>query len=211
MADEAKAALQDATQRLSTLYEELERELSEAEPALTTASIALDGLNKMDIGEVKALKKPPAMVENAFAAVLTLLGERKVGWDAAKKALSQSNFIERLKDFDKDSISAATAEKLAAYVNDEAFNPYVMMKASRAAAAMCNWVLGIWKYHQIAKSIEPKRAQIQQLEKEVETRTASLRAVEEKLSGGAAGGAVVAAGSSATPVSYTHLTLPTKA
>ena len=72
MADEAKAALQDATQRLSSLYEELERELSEAEPALATASIALDGLNKMDIGEVKALKKPPAMVENAFAAVVSL-------------------------------------------------------------------------------------------------------------------------------------------
>ena len=87
----------------------------------------------MDIGEVKALKRPPAMVENAFAAVLTLLGEKDVSWAGTKKVTSHPNFMNRLADFDKDSISAATAEKLAAYVNDEAFNPYVMMKASSSA------------------------------------------------------------------------------
>ena len=203
--DEAKAALQDVTQRLSTLYEEVETEIKEAEPALATASIALDGLNKKDMMEVKSLTKAPAAVEKAFAAVLTLLGEKDVSWAGTKKVTSHPNFMTRLADFDKDSISAATAEKLAAYVNDEAFNPYVMMKASMAAAAMCNWVLGIWKYHQIAKSIEPKRAQIQELEKEVETRTASLRALEEKLSGGAAGGGAVVAAEAETAAARARL------
>ena len=63
--DETQAALQDLTQRLSALYEEVETEISGAEPALATASIALDGLNKRDMNEVKSLTKAPASVEKA--------------------------------------------------------------------------------------------------------------------------------------------------
>ena len=48
MADAAKAALQDATQRLTSLVAELERELNEATPALDTAVHALNGLTKAD-------------------------------------------------------------------------------------------------------------------------------------------------------------------
>ena len=94
MVDDARAALQHATQRLSTLYEEVESEIKEAEPALATASIALDGpLNKRDMNEVKSLTKAPASVEKAFAAVLTLLGEKDVSWAGTKKVTSHPNFI----------------------------------------------------------------------------------------------------------------------
>ena len=201
MVDDARAALQNLTQRLSSLYEEVEREIKEAVPAVASLSHELVEMKstdetRKDMMQIRSMANPPLSLKKAFEAVLSLLGERDVGWAAAKKLMSDPNFIKRLVDFDKDNISATSAETVAAYVSDEGFTPEVMERYSRTAAVMCSWVRAIMKYHEMAKRIEPKRAQLRELEKEVETRTTSLRALEEQLRGGdpAAGrSAVVAA------------------
>ena len=50
-------------------------------------------------------------------AVCILLNQ-KPDWDTAKKVLSNTNFMQELKDFNKDAIPQATLKKLAKYIAD---------------------------------------------------------------------------------------------
>jgi dynein heavy chain len=72
-------------------------------PALNEALKALDQINKSDISEIKTFPSPPALVRYTLETVCILLNE-KPDWDNIKRILSQTNFIDRLKGFDKDNI-----------------------------------------------------------------------------------------------------------
>ena len=53
--------------------DECERDLAEAIPAVARAMAALDTITKKDLGELKALKKPPSGIDDVLAAVMVLL------------------------------------------------------------------------------------------------------------------------------------------
>ncbi|KAF1335383.1 Dynein heavy chain, partial [Globisporangium splendens] len=77
-----------------------QEDLAKAEPAVEQAMAALDSLNKKDLGECKTMSKPPAGVDDIFAATVVLLAGvhpnvqvTKAGkvkdakWDIVKKQL----------------------------------------------------------------------------------------------------------------------------
>ena len=89
-------------------------DLAKAEPAVEEAMKALDTLNKKDLSECKTMLKPPAGVDDVFAATQVLLagvhpnvvvnkrGQVKdKSWDAAKKQLMGNigEYLEALKGF----------------------------------------------------------------------------------------------------------------
>ena len=86
--------------------------MAKAEPAVEAAMAALNTLDKKDLGEAKTMAKPPAGVDDVFAATMILLAgvhpnvqTQKNGkvkdksWDACKKQLLGSipEYIEFLK------------------------------------------------------------------------------------------------------------------
>merc|ERR1711936_311936 len=52
----------------------VEAELAEAKPALEAAQKAVSNINKKQLQELKALKKPPKMVEMTLNCVMTIMG-----------------------------------------------------------------------------------------------------------------------------------------
>jgi dynein heavy chain len=76
-------------------------ELDKAMPALNAAEAALNVLTKKDMSEVKAYAKPPALVEMTLQAVMTVL-KRPPTWQEAKLALGDSQFLEKLMNYNKD-------------------------------------------------------------------------------------------------------------
>lgn len=76
-------------------------ELDKAMPALNAAEAALNVLTKKDMSEVKAYAKPPALVEMTLQAVMTVL-KRPPTWPEAKLALGDSQFLEKLMNYNKD-------------------------------------------------------------------------------------------------------------
>lgn len=74
------------------------------------------------------------------------------------------NFIKRLMEFNKDSITPAIQKKLQKYMNDPQFVPEFVQKQSNAATSMCMWVRAMNVYADVAKVVAPKKAALLEAE-----------------------------------------------
>lgn len=145
--------------------EELIRLLREAEETL-------DVLCKADIGELKALAKPPAGIDTVLLCVMHLLAgvspsiavvkkggvcyPRDRTWKGCQAMLGDTTFLQQLLDF-KAVIgerrvprqNVQRARKLKDAIGPD-FSFEAMKKKSMAAAGLCVWVLNIMMYYDIA-------------------------------------------------------------
>lgn len=120
--DEKKASAQSA--EATGIKESVQKDLDEWLPEYYNAIKALDSLNKNDITEVKGFTKPPELVQTVLEAVCLLLG-RKQTWDEAKKVMSDTGFLNTLKNYDKDWLSknAKLTKQLKKFMEIENFKP----------------------------------------------------------------------------------------
>ena len=93
------------------IADDAEAELNVALPALQKAMAEVEKLDKSAISEIKAYKSPPKQVETVLAAVMILFGN-KTDWTTAKKVLGEANFLQSIKGYDKDNVSATIMKKL---------------------------------------------------------------------------------------------------
>ncbi|XP_043277154.1 dynein axonemal heavy chain 12-like [Venturia canescens] len=186
----------------SILKEECEADLAVAIPILEDAIAALNTLKPTDITLVKAMKNPPDTVKLVLAAVCVMLGvppDRSTDpvtgkksidyWAPSKRILGDMNFLQNLKDYDKDNIPPSVMTVVnKSYMNDESFMPHIVAKASSAAEGLCKWVRAMVSYDEVAKVVAPKKEKLAAAERECnaileylnEKRT-SLAALNEKL------------------------------
>ena len=67
--------------------------------------------------------------------VVPLLGA-KPDWDSAKKVLGDTQFMNRLINFDKDNIPEKIIQKLQPYIENEDFTPKKIESASKACSVV---------------------------------------------------------------------------
>lgn len=120
------------------------------------ADVAVQSLDKKFIAEMKAMNKPPSGVDMVMDAVMTFM-EKPTGWASVKKELNDTQFLNRILDFNKETIQNKTLKKIENYTKDETFTPEYMNKKSAAAGALCTWVRAIEDYAKCLKIVEPKR------------------------------------------------------
>ena len=144
--------------------------------AVNEAMKALDSLNVKELGEAKTMSKPPAGVDDVFAAVMCLLAgldpnipitkKGKVkdrSWGACKKAMlgNIKGFVEVLKTFKDVSDSGGVPDinwrEVRPYLKLEHFTFETILGKNSAAAGLCNWVINITIYRDIVVTVEPKR------------------------------------------------------
>ncbi|KAI4474553.1 hypothetical protein M0802_015556 [Mischocyttarus mexicanus] len=132
------------------LKSECEADLAVAIPILEDAVIALNTLKPTDITLVKAMKNPPDTVKLVMAAVCVMLGvtpDRIVDpvggkkiidyWGPSKRILGDMNFLQNLKDYNKDNIPSAVIQIIKnVYMTDKNFVPHIVAKASSAAEGL---------------------------------------------------------------------------
>ena len=178
-----------------------EADLAEAIPALEAAVNALKSLTKGDITEMKGMKNPPKLVKLVMEGVCIMLevkpdkvaaedGKGKVDsyWGPATKVLSDTQFMTRLLEYDKDNIPEAVVKKIKTYVAMEDFQPAVIEKVSKAATGLCKWVRAMEVYDRIAKVVEPKRIALKEAEdslavmmKDLAEKQAALKEINDKI------------------------------
>ena len=90
--------------RCQVLAENAQKDLNEVIPALDEARMALESLNKKDLGEIKAYTNPPELVETVLQAVM-ILRQSEPTWSEAKRQLGDTQFINQLIDFDRNNMS----------------------------------------------------------------------------------------------------------
>ena len=106
-------------------------------------------------------------------AVCILLGE-KTDFDTAQKILGQSDFLEKLKNYDKDNIPQPVLKKLAKYIARDDFTPDSCAKQSLACKTLCMWTHAMDTYSKVAKEVEPKKKKLAAMNEELATAEGTL-------------------------------------
>ncbi|XP_055844482.1 dynein axonemal heavy chain 12 [Episyrphus balteatus] len=163
-----------------SLKDECEKDLAQAIPVLEEAISALNTLKPADITLVKSMKNPPSVIKLVMAAVCVIKGvpadrinDPATGkmvndyWGPSKRILGDMNFLQALKDFDKDNISPEIMKKIRKdFIPHKDFQPKIVAKASSAAEGLCKWIIAMDLYDNVAKVVAPKKAKLQAAEKE---------------------------------------------
>ena len=117
-AEQEEAQVKQEASSIELLKQEAERELSNAIPALEQAQKAVDSLSKDDITELKKTANPNKGTEIALECTLLYLGFSKPDWPLAQKELSKIDFLNRVKNYDKENIPEKILKKVKKIVND---------------------------------------------------------------------------------------------
>ncbi|POM79752.1 Dynein heavy chain [Phytophthora palmivora] len=176
--DEATVTKQ--ADEVALVQADAQKDLDVAMPALNNAIKALDSLSKNDITEVKSFAKPPEAVETVMNAVCLLFNEKQ-SWDGAKKILGDVAFLDKLKNFDKDNIPAATLKKLSKAVAEPGMAVEVVSKVSKAATSLCMWVHAMDVYSKVAKEVGPKKENLERMNQKLAEANAILSQKQEEL------------------------------
>ncbi|XP_018647275.1 dynein heavy chain, putative [Schistosoma mansoni] len=170
----------DASKALS---DECRADLAEAQPALEAALSALDTLKPSDITIVKSMQNPPPGVKLVMEGVCVMRDikpdkindpsgtGKKINdyWGPSKKLLGDLNFLNLLKEYDKDNI------------NPTEFDPTKVARASSAAEGLCKWILAMEQYDRVAKIVAPKRVKLAEAEEELAENMACLKKTQDAL------------------------------
>ncbi|XP_076645556.1 dynein axonemal heavy chain 3 [Halictus rubicundus] len=175
---------------------ECEADLAVAIPILEDAVAALNTLKPTDITLVKAMKNPPDTVKLVMAAVCVMLdvppdkpidpvtGKKYTDyWGPSKRILGDMNFLQNLKDYDKDNIPSNIMQIIKkTYISDNSFKPHIVAKASSAAEGLCKWVRAMVSYDEVAKAVAPKKEKLLAAQRECDEAEAFLNEKRKTLS-----------------------------
>ena len=189
-----KAVAEENKAKTNELKASCDAELAEALPALHAATNALNSLSKAEIVEMKSLKTPPKGVRLVMEAVCIMLsinpekvnaddGKGKVDdyWKPSQKILSDANFMQSLKDYDKDHIAPAIIAKIKPYISNPDFQVAAVEKVSKAATGLCKWVRAMEVYDKVAKVVEPKKNAAKKAESDLQVMLKDLAEKEAEL------------------------------
>jgi dynein heavy chain len=186
-ADEKEA--NEAAAAANEIKTECQRELDEALPEYYAAIKSMDALDQKDIQELKSFTKPPALVEVVICAVCLLTGKKET-WDEGKKLLQDKNFLQSLRDYDKDALAqnVKLTTKLQKYIKRDDFQADQVKKVSMVAMSLCLWVRAMDVYCRVARNIEPKREKLKSAEEslasaeaKLATKRSELKVVQDKV------------------------------
>jgi dynein heavy chain, axonemal len=99
-------------------------------------------------------------------------------WETAKKMMTDSNFLDSLKSFDKDNIDPEIIKKLQPIITRDEFEPKKVLKVSKAAFGLASWVKAMDSYHRVAKVVGPKKAALAEAEMQLKVRHTHVQAVD---------------------------------
>jgi dynein heavy chain len=166
---------------VAAIKADCEEQLAQAMPIYKEAIGALDTLDKSDITEMKAYASPAEEIILVVSAVCLLLGKKET-WDDAKKLMNNpAEFINTLKNYDKDHIKEGLLKKLKKYTNDPRFDPASIKKKSNAAQSLCLWARALDNYAAVMKIIKPKQIALAQAEGELKVAQDELRTKQQAL------------------------------
>jgi len=101
-------------------------------------------------------------------------------WAPSKRILGELNFLQKLKDYDKDNIPQQIMNTIRnKYIPDPNFKPVIVAKASSAAEGLCKWIIALDMYDKVVKIVAPKKEKLEIANSEFE---ATMAILDEKRS-----------------------------
>ncbi|KAK0159284.1 hypothetical protein PV328_010180 [Microctonus aethiopoides] len=177
------------------IMNEAEADLNKVQPILIAAEASLKSLNKIDIIEVKAMKRPPAGVRLVIEAMcivknvepLKVQGKRPGDkildyWTPGSQMLADAgHFLNELKNFDKSKITEEIINKLKIYIENPAFHPDKIINVFKASHSLCLWIHAMYNYYFVNLKVAPKMAALKVAESELLNTEIQLQLAINKL------------------------------
>lgn len=160
--------------------EEAEEELAHSMPILERALKALDGINPKDIFEMKNYKNPPPAVKMVLESVCILLSEA-TDWTSVQHVIGRMDFIDRLKNYNKNDIPKSILRKLKHYLTKAEYEPELIGTKSQASKSLCTWCIAMNQYSEAFEVVKPKKERVLQMQAKLEGDMQKLREKEEEL------------------------------
>jgi dynein heavy chain len=186
-----EAKLTEDNARIVYEKREAEKALIEAEPALEAAAQALKNLRKEAVSEVRVMPTPPMAVLAVMQCVLELkptgLEDPSLGWRSAKVMMSDPNFLAKLRQYPKDTITDKMISKVNKILRRKPQDPKQRLtlenlkRISTAACGLFQWVVAIVNYNKVAKAVAPRRAKVKRMERELTQSVDDLKNIKDTL------------------------------
>ncbi len=162
---------------------EVENDLGKAKPALEAAEEMVGSIQRGHLDELRAMANPPANVKLALEPVIIMISDKtgKLEWADVKQWLRKDNFIALVKNFDKDSIRPAIKKFIRTNYLDkkEEFDIGKIMKASKAAGPLAQWVQSLIDYADIKDKVFPLEKEVNELKTQFEQMRLEAQQIEE--------------------------------
>ena len=137
----------------------LQVEVEKTLPEFYEAIKEINKVEREDITEMKNTAAPPDIVRLGMQAVCILLRENTT-WPAAQKLLGNAEaFLNKIRQYDKDSPKAHELKALRKVVKTPGFSVAVAENTGVAILSIVNWVIAIRKYRGAKISVAGKHSQ----------------------------------------------------
>jgi hypothetical protein len=112
----------------------------------------VNDISKSDLVETKAIRTPSYSVLLVEEAICILFS-KKPTHENYIKLVNGTDFINYLKNYDKDAISDYSFNELKKYIDNMSFNPTLIEKISKLSAKLCIWVHSVYEYQKLSKKV----------------------------------------------------------
>lgn len=158
IAEQLTAQLIKQNEEIRVRKEVVEKELSEAEPALISAKNSVQNIRKQQLDEVRALPKPPNAVKLTLEMVSTMIGESSLDWNDIRKVIRREDFIATVVNFDPLTLTAKQIKAVQDnYLSNAELDYASVDRASKACGPLFQWAGSQIKYATILRKIKPLR------------------------------------------------------
>ena len=184
IAETLTVELKEQNEEIRVRKDTVERELSEAEPALMSAKQSVQNIRKTQLDEVRALARPPKAVQLTMEMVSIMIGESNIDWTEIRKVIRRDDFIATVVNFDPLSLTPKQIKTVQDnYLSNSDIDYAAVDRASKACGPLYQWASSQIKYATILKKIKPLRDEMAALELKsqdlVVCQQAAVKEVEE--------------------------------
>ena len=169
IAEKLTIELQKQNEEIRVRKESVEKELSEAEPALLSAKHSVQNIKKAQLDELRALTRPPQAVMVTMEMVSVMIGEKSTDWNEIRKVIRRDDFISTVVNFDPSALTSKQVKQVQDdYLSNSDIDYNSVDRASKACGPLYQWAESQIKYATILRRIKPLRDEVLSLQEQSE-------------------------------------------
>ena len=181
MAEALTRELAQQNEEIRVRRETVEKELSEAEPALESAKLSVQNIRKAQLDELRALARPPTAVQLTMEMISVMMGEKSQDWAEIRKFVRRDDFIATIVNFDPMLLQGKQIKKVQEYLTNPEMDFNSVDRASKACGPLYQWASSQINYSTILRKITPLRQEIDRLKEESSSLEAKQKGVLDEI------------------------------
>lgn len=171
-----------------------EEKLLDAAPSIKQAEDALKQVKPSDIATVRKLGKPPFLITVIMDVVLLLFRKKfspvkpfpekqflQTSWEESLKVMSDTRFLPKIVDFNRDLINAETVDLMVPYLEYSQYTKEAAVVACGNVAGLLDWTKAMAEFYEVNKNVLPLKASLAISTAKLERANKALQILEDDL------------------------------